>query len=143
MYLYLNHGIYIIHTHFVLIIPPLSKIVSFMNFYPNIIFSLTYYIIPENRNKMKECQNISSVCKLKAETNSLQKCGATHKRSHTLVTFVTDGLSRVTLTWWPGLYWPTGCREFTRLMSINPLLVACLTTSTSAIDSSWLNLLMM
>ena len=95
-----------------------------MNFYPNTIFSLTYYVISENRNKMKECWNISSMSKLKIKTNSLQKCGASHKRSHTLVTCVTDGLSKGTLTCWQSIYGPTGCRESCRLMSINLLLVA-------------------
>ena len=62
--------------------------------------------------------------KLKTKTNSLQKCGTSHKRSHTLVTCVTDGLSRVTLTRWQNLYGPTVCRESPRLMSIDSLLVA-------------------
>ena len=95
-----------------------------MNFYPNSIFSLTYYVIFENRNKMKECWNISLMSKLKTKTNSLQKCGTSHKRSHTLVICVTDELSRVTLTCWQSLYGPTGCRESSRLMSIDLLLVA-------------------
>ena len=102
----------------------IKNTVSFMNFYPNTIFSLTYYVISENRNKMKECWNISLMSKLKTKTNSLQKSGASHKRSHTLVTCVTDKLSRVTLTCRQSLYGPTGCRESSRLMSINLLLVA-------------------
>ena len=95
-----------------------------MNFYPNTILSLTYHIISEKWNKMKECWNISSKSKLKTKTNSLQKCGASHKRSHTLVACVNDGLNRVTLTCWQSLYESTGCRESSRLMSINPVLVA-------------------
>ena len=102
----------------------IKNTVSFMNFYPNTIFSLTYYVISENRNKMKECWNISSMSKLKTKTNSLQKCDASHKRSHTFVTCVNDELNRVTLTCWQSLYGPTGCRESSRLMSIDPLLVA-------------------
>ena len=94
-----------------------------MNFYPNTIFYLTYYIVSENRNKMKECWNISSTSKPKTKTNSLQKCWANHKRSHTLVTCVANELSRVTLTCWQSLYGLTGCRGSSRLMSIDPLLV--------------------
>ena len=89
--LYLNHGVYIIHTHFGLIV------LSFVN--------------------------ISSMSKLKTKKNRLQKCGASHKRSHTLVTCVTDGLCRVTLTYWQSLCGPTGSRESSRLMRIDPLLV--------------------
>ena len=75
---------------------------------------------------MKECWNISSKSKLKTITNSLQKCGASHKRSLTLVTCVNEGKwpLRFTLTCWKSLYGPTGCRESSRLMSIDPLLVA-------------------
>ena len=87
----LNHGVNIIHTHFVLIVP------SFVN--------------------------ISSMSKLKAKKKRLQKCGTSHKRSHNFVTCVTDGLYRVTLTNWQSLYGPTGSRESSRLMRIDPLLV--------------------
>ena len=62
--------------------------------------------------------------KLKTKTNSLQKGGTSHKRSHTLVTCVTDGLNRVTLTCRQSVCEPTECRESPRLMSINPQLVA-------------------
>ena len=102
----------------------IKNTVSFMNFYPNTIFSLTYYIISENRNKMREYWNISSMSKPKTKMNSLQKCGASHKRSGNLVTCVTDWLNRVTLTCWQSLYGPTWCKESSRLMSIDPLLVA-------------------
>ena len=95
-----------------------------MNFYPNTIFSLTYYVISENRNKMKECWNISSMSKLKTKMNRLQECWASQKRSHTLVTCVADGLSKGTITRWQSIYGPTGCRESSRLMSIDLLLVA-------------------
>ena len=62
--------------------------------------------------------------KPKTKTNSLQKCGTSHKRSHILVTCVIDGLSRVTLTCCQSLCGPTECRESPRLMRIDPLLVA-------------------
>ena len=62
--------------------------------------------------------------KLKTKTNSLQKGGTSHKRSHTLVTCVIDGLNRVPLTCRQSVYGPTECRESPRLISINPLLVA-------------------